>query len=208
MISEGTQARALVALAVLATASCEATKKDRSSAMAAIASGSLAVRPPSPSVAAPAVPEKPVVRRPRDAADLLLSPERRAAVEAFAPETKGFLTALDLEEKLYAMNLLRGKDADALRALDQLAAGKWVLFTGNIGSPTADSLELPIRYTPKDPNDPMGLTSVWLSVKLTDIRGYQASEYRPGELAVVLAKYVGKRAARGGYDLVLMSHWF
>lgn len=211
MNREGNRAHVHVALAVLiAATACSAKKEKSSNALAAIASESLAVRaaPPSASVPAPAVPEKPVLRRPKDASDLLLSSERRARVEAFAPQARGFLTSADIEEKLYALNLKRGKDEDGLRELDRLAAGKWVLFTGNIGNPTPDGLELPIRYTPRDPNDPMGLTSVWLSVKLTNIQGYSSTEYRPGELAVVLAKYNGRKKATEGYDLVLTGHWF
>lgn len=211
MNREGIQVRALVALGVLSAGTACSTKKEKTSnALAAIASESLAVRaaPASASVTMPAAQEKPVVRRPKDASDLLLSSERRARVEAFAPQARGFLTSADLEEKLYALNLKRGKDEDGLRELDRLAAGKWVLFTGNVGNPTPDGLELPIRYTPRDPNDPMGLTSVWLSVKLTNIQGYSSSEYRPGELAVVLAKYNGKKKAIEGYDLVLTGHWF
>lgn len=211
MNREGRKARAFVALAVLSGATrCSTKKEERSNALAAIASESLAVRaaPPAPSVAAPTVPEKPAVRRPKDASDVLLSSDRRRRVEAFAPQAKGFLTSAEIEEKLYALNLKRGKDEDGLRELDHLAAGRWVLFTGNIGNPSPDGFELPIRYTPRDPNDPMGLTSVWLSVKLTNIQGYSSTEYRPGELAVVLAKYTGKKKATEGYDLVLTGHWF
>jgi hypothetical protein len=204
-------ARAVAAVAVLGVwcASCSPSKDDKASAISAIASGSLAVRAPvMPSVTAPPTPEKPVIQRPKDEADLLVSASKRARVEAFAPEAAGFLTSADLEEQLYKMQLKRGKDADAVKALDRLAKGKWVLFTGNIGSVTADSFELPIRYTPRDPNDAMGITNVWVPVKLTKIRGYDGKEYRAGELAVVLAKYEGKQTAEGGYDVVLLKHWF
>jgi hypothetical protein len=204
-----TAAVAIFLASVALASACSAKKEEKSSAISAIASSSLAVRAPTvPSVTPAPLPEKPVIQRPKDAADLLVSTEKRARVESFAPEARGFLNSAELEEQLYKMQIKRGKDSDAVKALDQLAAGKWVLFTGNIGSPAADSFELPIRYTPKDPNDKLGLTNVWISVKLTKIRGYDASEYRPGELAVMLAKYEGKEVATGGYDVVLLGHWF
>lgn len=209
--NERVLAQTVAAVAVLCACSlsCSPSKDDKASAISAIASGSLAVRAPVvPSVTAAPLPEKPVVQRPKDEADLLVSSSKRARVEAFAPEAAGFLTAADLEEQLYKMQLKRGKDADAVKALDRLAKGKWVLFTGNIGSIKPDSFELPIRYTPRDPNDAMGITNVWIPIKLTKIRGYDGNEYRAGELAVVLAKYEGKQTAEGGYDVVLLKHWF
>jgi hypothetical protein len=54
----------------------------------------------------------------------------------------------------------------------------------------------------------MGLTSVWVSVQLSGIKGYDQAKYQPGELAVVLARYEGKRKATSGYDVVLLEHWF
>ena len=106
------------------------------------------------------------------------------------------------------MDLKRGKDADALKAFDSLAKGKWVLFTGNIGSVTAGTFLLPIRYTPKDENDTMGITAVWIPIELSNIKGYDAKDYQPGELAVMLGKYEGKGKASAGYDVVLSNHWF
>ena len=198
-----------VASAIALGGACSSSKDDKPSAISAIASSSLAVRAPvAPSVTAPPAPEAPVIQRPKDQADLLVSDSKRARVEAFAPQAKGFLVSADLEDELYKLNLRRGKDSDAVKALDRMAKGKWVLFTGNIGGVAPDALELPIRYTPRDPNDPMGITSVWLSIKLTNIKGYDATQYRAGELAVVLAKYDGKQAASGGYDVVLLKHWF
>ena len=199
---------ALVALAALFACTSE-KERNKEEAIAAIASASLAIRAAQP-LAAPSVsaaPPKPVVPRPRDAVDLILSPEKRARAEALAPEARGFVTSEELEQKLYTLELKRGKDADAVKALDQLARGRWVLFTGNIGSITPDGCELPIRYTPKDPNDNLGLTSVWVPIRITKIKGYDAAEYRPGELAAILAHYDGDRRAAPGYDLVLLRSW-
>ncbi len=197
---------ALVAL----VAACSEKPNNDNAAVAAIASSSLAVRAPASvvPVAAPAEPPKPALRRPNDAADLLLTDERRARIERLAPEARGFLTSAEVEERLYKLNLKRGKDADGLRALDGIARGKWILFTGNIGGLAKDGFELPIRYTPKDPADPMGLTSTWLSVKFSDVKSFDASQYKPGELAVILAKYEGKKEAKPGYDVVLLGDWF
>lgn len=195
-------------LAVIA--GCSTSKERKPQAMAEIASGSLAVRANVPATvpSVPALPEKPVIVRPKDAADLITSAEKRARVETFAPETRGFLTSEQIENELYKLDLKRGKDADAVKALDRIARGKWVLFTGNIGAIASGSCELPIRYTPKDPNDSLGLTSVWVPIRISGIKGYDANEYRPGELAVVLARYEGEKKASPGYDLVLLQKWF
>jgi hypothetical protein len=200
----------IAAVIVLVASACTTEKeRNKAEAMAAIASASLAIRaapPPPPS--ASAAPAKAVVPRPKDSVDLILSPEKRVRVEALAPEAKGFLVGEELEHKLYGLELKRGKDSDALKALDQLAKGKWILFTGNIGNITPEGCELPIRYTPKDPNDSLGLTSTWLPIRITKIKGYDPAEYRPGELAAVLARYQGEQKAEPGYDVVLLNGWF
>ena len=201
----------IAAIIALVAGACTTEKeRNKDEAIAAIASASLAIRaavpPPPPSVSA--APAKVVVPRPKDSVDLILSPEKRARVDALAPEAKGFLVGEELEHKLYGLELKRGKDSDALKALDQLARGKWVLFTGNIGNITPEGCELPIRYTPKDPNDSLGLTSTWLPIRISKIKGYDPAEYRPGELAAILAHYDGEQKAGPGYDVVLLNGWF
>jgi hypothetical protein len=196
------------ALAVLCA--CSTPKEKNTAGIAEIASSSLAVRGRAPP-AAPSVPEppaKPSVPRPKDSVDLIVSPEKRARVEHLAPEARGFLTSDEIEKRLYAMELKRGKDADAVKALDGIARGKWVLFTGNVGNLTDQGCELPIRYTPKDPNDSLGLTSVWVPIRLSGIKGYDRSQYAAGELAVILARYEGAQKATPGYDVVLLRSWF
>jgi hypothetical protein len=201
--------RRVAVLVVLAVSVSCSKEEKKESAMAAIASASLAVRPVVPaSAAAPAAPEKPVVKRPKDIADLMLTSERRSRLENFASRASGFVAVQDLETKLYALDLARGKDEAAVKALDGMARGKWVLFTGNIGALTADGFELPVRYTPKDPNDPMGITSVWLPIRFSKIQGYSMNEYKPGMLAVVLARYDGDRKVTEGYDVVQLEKWF
>jgi hypothetical protein len=199
----------LVALATLSA--CSSGKKEEAprGAIAAIASASPAMRAAeAPPPAEPPPPEKPSVRRPKDEADLILTPEKRARVERLAPEAKGFIAGAELEQKLFAMNLTRGKDAEAAKAFDKLARGKWILFTGNIGAPTPGSFQLPIRYTPRDPMDSMGITTVWIPIELSNVKAFDPSQYQPGDLAVVLAKYEGKQKASGGYDVVLSKAWF
>jgi len=197
---------------MLLAVACQSKPKDDQGAIAAIASNSMAIRGPSePASGAPPVmsaPVKPGTRRPIDESDILLLPGRRTRLEQFAPEAKGFLTSADLEERLYALNLRRGVDAEALRAFDGMAKGKWILFTGNIGGLGKDGFELPIRYTPRDAKDPLGLTSTYFSVKFSNVKGYDMAEYRQGDLAVILARYDGDMTVRTGYDVVLLRRWF
>ena len=198
------------AIALVTAVACSSSKEKNPSGIAEIASGSLAVRsnpPVPPPASVPAAPLKPVVPRPKDAVDLITSPEKRARVERLVPEAKGFLTSDEIEKRLYTMELKRGKDADAVKAIDKLAKGKWVLFTGNVGSLTDDGCELPIRYTPKDPNDALGLTSTWVPIRITSIKGYDKKQYEAGELAAILARYDGAQKASPGYDVVLLGTW-
>ena len=195
-------------VAILALASCSSPKEQKAGVIAAIASGSLALRALIPESSVTAPPAKPLIVRPQDAADLIVSAEKRARVERLVPEAKGFLTSAALETELYKLELRRGKDGDAVKAFDQLAKGKWVLFTGNVGALGPHSCELPIRYTPKDPNDALGLTSVWIPIELSGIKGYDMAAYTPGQLAVIVARYDGQRKAGAGYDVVLLQSWF
>jgi hypothetical protein len=158
--------------------------------------------------AASAVPEKPIVRRPGPDESLMVTPERRARIEKEYPEARGLLAAEEVEARLFALELPRGNDEKARIELDRLASGKWILVTGNIANPGPDGFELPIRYTPRDPADPVGVTSQWLSVRFSNIEGYDANEYRPGEKMAVVAKYDGKKRATRGYDLILLRKWY
>lgn len=199
--------RAAAVLCAIAFTACNSPKEEKSSAISAIASSSLAVRAPTPEPSAAPPPEQHVVQRAKDPSDLIINDQRRARVESFAPEAKGFLTSAELEESLYKLNLRRGKDDDAEKAFDRLAKGKWILFTGNV-TPKPGSAEMPIRYTPKDPKDDFGLTSTYFSVPVENIKGWDGSTYRTGEFAVILAKYEGKKKAGPGYDVVALEHWF
>jgi hypothetical protein len=189
---------------------CDSKKEPTGSGMASIASESLAVKQPQPAAAPSVQPavEKKIVRRPGMEEALDVTDAIRSRVESRHPEAAGFLTGAQIEEKLFALDLKRGKDDDALKHVDRLAKGKWILLTGPVTAPQPEGFELPIRYTPRDPTDPMGLTSQWINVKLTAIQGYEATEYRPGEKAAVLARYKGNKEAAPGFDLILIGHWY
>jgi hypothetical protein len=201
----------LVAVSLLVSLlACDSKKERTTSGLAEIASGSLAVKQAAPAAAASVEPaaEKKIVRRPSMDEKLEVTDAIRSRVESRHPEAAGFLTGAQIEEKLFALDLKRGKDDEALKHFDRLAKGKWILLTGPLTAPQADGFELPVRYTPRDPTDPMGLTSQWISVKLTELQGYEATEYRSGEKAAVLAKYKGSKEASPGFDLILLGHWY
>ena len=139
---------------------------------------------------------------------MALTAERRRHIERAIPEAKGFIDAARLEQNLYERRLPRGKDAKATAALDELARGKWVLFTGNLMKPTKDGFELALRYTPRDPKDRLGLTSTWIPIQFANIEAYDSTQYRAGEPIAVLARYNGKNRAEPGHDLILSNRWF
>lgn len=196
-------------LGVLLAIGCESKPEPAPNALAQIASSKPSLMGAKPAaVTPPPAPEKPIIRRPSGSDDLVLTAERRAKIEREIPEAKGFLDGAELERSLFKRNLPRGKDSKASAALDQLAHGKWVLFTGHIMNPSQDGFQLALRYTPRDPKDRLGLTSTWLGIQFASIAGYDSSQYRPGEPVAVLARYNGKSRAEPGYDLVLSNRWF
>jgi len=188
---------------------CESNKEPEANAFAQIASSKPLLMGARPAAVQPAAaPARAVVRRPSGEGDLVLTEARRAKIEQNYPEAKGFIEAAQLERDLYKRSLRRGKDAKATAELDRLAEGKWVLFTGNAITRKKDGFALPLRYTPRDPNDRLGLTSTWLSIEFSNIAGYDSAEYQPDEPMAVLAKYDGKNVAEPGYDLLLLNRWF
>lgn len=205
--------RSVVVLIVLVApglAACESKKEATQNAMEVIASANPAIVPPSagPAVSVAAVPPKRVVRRPSEHEIVVLTPEHRAIIENRHPEAAGFVSDDQLEEQLFAMELRRGQDGKATDALDRLAKGKWIFVAGPIVNPQSDGFELAIAYTPRDPKDPIGLTSQWINIKFTKIEGYDPTEYRIGEQMAVLAKYNGRRGASPGFDLILLEDWY
>src|SRR6185503_19724602 len=120
----------------------------------------------------------PIARRPANAGDIVLTDARRASIEQAYPEARGFIDVSEVEQKLFALDLARGKVAEAVAEFDRQAARRWVLFTGAVMEPRPGGLELPVRYTPRDARDPLGVTSTWFSVKLDDVRGWDPDEYK------------------------------
>lgn len=149
-----------------------------------------------------------VIRRAKDDADLIVTPERRAKIEAAVPDAKGFLDQRELEQQLHKQDLKRGNNEAAIKAFDKLAKGRFVLFTGYIVDPKADGFELALRYTPRDPADPVGLTATWFPVHFANVEGYDATAYRAGERLAVLARYEGAQRASQARDLILLEQWF
>ena len=121
-------------------AGCDAGEKDgTASGIAAIASGSLAIQPVASAAPAPsaAAAEK-VVRHVGAGEELVLSDALRSKLESRHPEAAGFLAVGDIEQKLFALELKRGKDDEAEKHLDRIAKGKWVLMMGPITNADAD----------------------------------------------------------------------
>lgn len=166
---------------------------------------------PAPSVlataaeaaAAPTTPPSPA-KRPK--VDLELTSERRTAIEAKHPESRGFLAAKELEEKLKANKAIKAK-AGALTAFDRAAKGKWVLFSGLMVNLTDTGFDIAVVYTPQLPNDVMGMSRQFFEVTLNEIEGYRAGQFKTGDPVVVLAKYLGAGKAAPGYELVATEVW-
>lgn len=150
-----------------------------------------------------------VIKRAKNEADLVLSPERRAKLEAIVPEAKGFLDHRgELEPKLFGKELKRGATDAALEAFDKLAKGRYVLFSGYVMDPKPEGFDLAVRYTPRDPADPVGLTATWFPVHFSQVKGYDASAYMGGEPVAVLAKYEGGQATSAARDCISLEEWF
>jgi hypothetical protein len=187
---------------------CESKPDPAPNALAQIASSKPSLMGAKPAAVTAPAPGQASIRRPSGHEDLVLTADRRTHIERAIPEAKGFLDAAELERSLYERSLPRGKDTKATAALDALAAGQWVLFTGQLMKPTKDGFELALRYTPRDAKDRLGLTSTWLPIQFTNIAGYDSSQYRAGEPVAVLARYNGKNRAEPGHDLILSKRWF
>jgi hypothetical protein len=163
-----------------------------------------AALPAAATVAPTPEPEKRAERPkdiPRD-----LTADRRATVEKAYPDSKRFLVAADIEEKLKKDTKLSAKAA-ALTAFDKSAKGKWVLFNGALVNPTEATFDLAVTYTPLAPNDPMGISRQFFTVTFNEVEGYDQDAFKAGTLVVVLAKYLGDAKAGPGYELVATDKW-
>ena len=138
--------------------------------------------------------------------DTALTAERRTKVESAVPEARGFLVGTDLEEKLKANKKLRENTA-GVAAFDKMAQGKWVLFTGPIANPTDSGFDMGITYTPQIKGDMMGMSRQWFPVTFSDVKGYDSTKFKSGQVVVVVAKYAGKQKASPGNELVATGNW-
>jgi hypothetical protein len=163
---------------------------------------------PTPSPTPPPPPEPPKEEKPArpEKIESQVTAERRSKLEAANPEAKGFVVASDLEEKLKANKTLKDKEA-GVKAFDKLALGKWILFAGPISNPTPTGFELGVTYTPQIKGDIMGMSRQWFPVAFSDIKGYDGSAFKVGQMVVVLAKYTGKQKAGPGEEAVATNHW-
>lgn len=149
-----------------------------------------------------------VIRRAKNDADLVLTPERRTKLEAQFPAAQGFLELRELEAALFKRDLKRGANDKALVDFDKLAKGRYVLFTGFLMDPKPEGFDLAVRYTPRDPADPVGLTATWFPVHFSRVSGFDQTQYSGGEPVAVLAKYEGNQATSDSHDLVSLELWF
>lgn len=189
-------------LAIAACIACNDAKKAPEPAPTATPAPTPVTPPPPPE---PEHKEPPKSSRP-EKIDVELTPERRTKVEAAMPEAKGFLVASQLEEKLKANKKLKEKEG-GVAAFDKMAAGKWVLFTGPVANLTESGFDVGITYTPQIKGDMMGMSRQWFPVTFSNVKGYDQSKFKVGNVAVVLAKYTGKQKAGPGEELVDATVW-
>jgi hypothetical protein len=53
----------------------------------------------------------------------------------------------------------------------------------------------------------MGMSRQWFPVTFSDVKGYDQSAFKVGQMVVVLAKYTGKQKAGPGHELVAIGAW-
>ena len=179
---------------------CSEEKKASAAATAAAAPA------PTPTPTAPPSPPKEDKPKRPQKIDTEVTAERRTKVEGSNADAKGFLVASELENKLKANKTLKAKEA-GVTAFDKMASGKWVLFAGPLSNPTDSGFDLGITYTPQIAGDVMGMSRQWFPVTFSGVKGYDVSQFKAGQVVVVLAKYVGKQKAENGQELVASGSW-
>jgi hypothetical protein len=134
----------------------------------------------------------------------VLTPERRAKIEAAIPEAKDFLDAKELGKEVAGKPDFNSAFA-ALAA--SKGAGKYILFLGAMNNLESTSFSVAVTMMEIDPNSPFGAPK-WMMFTAKDIKGYDKSKYEAGAYGAILAKYPGKGLAIGpGYDLVALGDW-
>jgi hypothetical protein len=193
-------ARTLSVACLLLVSACE-DEKPKAAPPAAPSAAPVAAPTPAPP---PPAPTPTIAKRPK--VDLELTDARRAAIESKYPEAKGFLVGKQLEEKLKANKAIKAKEG-AVTAFDRAAKGKWVLFSGLMVNLTDKGFDLAIVYTPQLPNDVMGMSRQFFEVTLSEVEGYEQSQFKSGDPVVVLAKYLGGGKAAPAHELVATEVW-
>jgi hypothetical protein len=194
---------AVIAVVLSATCSMALGCSEEKKAAAAATAAPTATPAPAPTPVAPPKAEKP--KRP-EKIDTEVTAARRAKVESANAEAKGFLVASELETKLKANKTLKAKEA-GVTVFDKMASGHWVLFAGPLSNPTDSGFDLGITYTPQIQGDVMGMSRQWFPVTFSDVKGYDSSAFKSGQMVVVLAKYIGKQKAENGQELVAAGTW-
>jgi len=198
-VSREAMIAAVVCAASCAALACSEEKKATAAATAA------AAPTPAPVPTPPPAPKEEKPKRPEKITPEVTA-DRRAKVEALNSDAKGFLVASELENKLKANKTLKAKEA-GVTAFDKMASGHWILFAGPLSNPTDSGFDLGITYTPQIAGDVMGMSRQWFPVTFTDVKGYDGSSFKAGQMVVVLAKYVGKQKAENGQELVAAGVW-
>jgi hypothetical protein len=193
-------ARTLSVACLLLVSACE-DEKPKAAPPAAPSAAPVAAPTPAPP---PPAPTPTIAKRPK--VDLELTDARRAAIESKYPEAKGFLVGKQLEEKLKANKAIKAKEG-AVTAFDRAAKGKWVLFSGLMVNLTDKGFDLAIVYTPQLPNDVMGMSRQFFEVTLSEVEGYEQSQFKSGDPVVALAKYLGGGKAAPAHELVATEVW-
>ena len=181
-------------VALLTQAACDEPKKPEPKKKPV----ATAAPTPTPS----AKPEKPAdtqAPRPRNLKTELTDAQRKK-IEAAHPEAKGFLEASKLEA---AIKKKKPKAKEpAMKELDKLAKGKWILFIGPTTNVKPKVFDMGVTYTPRVEGDRIGLSRQFFLVNFSDIKGYDEKRLRNGTMVAVLAKYTGKGKAVSGFELV------
>jgi hypothetical protein len=153
-----------------------------------------------------------------------LTDARRAAIESAVVDAKGFL---DAQQQLSAAE--PADSAAALKTLDTIAKGKWLLIIGSVSKVSDNGVEISLASSDSaQPNaaqpsaaqpstaqpaadkaaakEPSKAASM-ATLSVTKIDAFKKDAYQVDQKVAVLAKYNGSGKAEPAYDLVAMGKW-
>lgn len=158
---------------------------------------------------APAAPANELgaeARKRPDRIDTELTAARRQRIEAAVPDARGFIVASEIEKELKA-----DKDVDkeplAVKAFDERALGKWVLFVAPMNAADDDGFELPVTFAHASKGDPFGMSRMWFYIRFSEVKGYSNVTAAGGQVTAVVARYNGQKRATPAHDLVGLGLW-